>query len=241
MPEPTTGTQDGQNPGGNEEPTTGTQPGQNAGGNTTGAPAGVALTQADIERAQAEVRRAADREHKKERDVLTERLKTLEDEKAKRDEAELSELQKAQKVAADAEVRRVAAEQALATAQVTALRANLVSQNAASLPAAYRAQITGDTQEEITASITATQAAFDADRTAMIQRLAAMTPEQIRQEFGDVGAALAERMQGKPTPSVGAPTNPPGQQAPPAAKTIEDMDQNEFMAEMAKQGIRVQL
>ena len=191
-------------------------------GETTGPPGGgdKPLTQADVDRAvQARLKREQAKAAKATAELQAEldRLKAAEAERAN---AELSEIDRATKTAAEAQAAVKAAEAAQAAAEQKALLATAIANDAADLPNIYRQLVSGDTDEAIAESITEARKQFDADRAGLAQRIATLTPEQIADEFGEPGKALAERLAGRP-PSIGNQTNA-GEQpgAPPPVKPL---------------------
>jgi hypothetical protein len=137
----------------------------------TAPPAGdKALTQADVDRIVQE--RLARERGKLEREAgksvaeLQARLTEYEQAEKARAEAELSEVEKAQKAAAEAVARADAAEAARLAAETSALRATLIATEIASLPRAYKALVTGDTEDAIRESIIAAKAEYEADHPA---------------------------------------------------------------------------
>lgn len=121
-----------------------------------------------------------------------------------RRQAEMTDLEKAQAAAKSAEERAAAAEAARQAAEVGTLRANLIAIEAAALPTVYKQLVAGTDEETIKQSIATAQAAFTADREAVLGSILTLTPDQLA-ELGENGRALAERMHGRQ--SIGsAPT-----------------------------------
>jgi multidrug efflux pump subunit AcrA (membrane-fusion protein) len=194
----------------------------NTGADGTGATAGTGvLTQEQVNalvgKARTDAAAKAQREAEKRTAELQAELETLRAAAEARKLAEMTELEKAQAEAAEAKRQAQEATQAAASARTDALRANLIATQAATLPPAYKAQVTGDDQDAITASIAEVQAHYEAAQTEFVASLARMAPEQIAEQFGEAGKALAERLSGRQVPSIGSPGNtsaPPSQQAP---------------------------
>jgi hypothetical protein len=205
MADETTGTQDGQNPGGTA-PDTGTPPG-GAPAPTTGT-----FTKDDVDRAAAEARRA---EQKRIKDLQAEnataqaRLAEFEAADKARQDAELTEVEKARKLTEEAQKKIADAEARAHQAEIGAMRAGMLSQVAQGLPSAYQRQVTGEEPEAIKASIAEWQEAWDKTRQGVakevIAELLTATPDQIEKTYGDAGKALAQLLAGQPLSIGGAP------------------------------------
>jgi len=215
------------------------QPDDDAG--ETGAPSGGQYTQADVDKAIKSRLKRAEAKAARERKELEDRLAGFEQAEADRAKAEMGEVERATAEAAEAKAAAEQARSALAQAQRDALRANLIAANARELPAPYQQLVTGDDEEAIAASIAQAQEQHRADRAEQLKQLAAMTPEQVEQAFGDEGKALAERLKGK-APSVGAPSNAPGQpEISTDTPSIKDMNPEQLKKALAAKGVRVRL
>lgn len=156
------------------------------------AAAAAARREADAKRRAAE-KRAAE---------LEAELQKYRDEAQARKDAELSEIERANKAAAEAAAKAADAEARAAAAEIARTRADLIAADpeAAALPAAYKALVTGTDPETLAESLAATKAQFAADREAIL-----------------AGAA------GKP-PSLGTPSAVPAQ--PTAAPSSGEWDDN---------------
>lgn len=191
----------------------------------TGAGGDKQLTQAEVDRIVADRLARAERKAAAERAELQAKLDAYTQAEEERKMAELSEVEKAQKAAADAKAEADAARAEAQAATNRALRAELLSQHAADLPASYKAQIAGATEEEILESIGKARETFEADRgriskatqETLFRDVATLTPEQLAEKYGEVpeAAAVIARLTGKPV-SVGSPSAAGGQPSPPA-------------------------
>ena len=114
-------------------------------------------------------------------------LEALRKEKEERALAELSEIEKAQKAADDAAKKAAELEAALNSERINSLRATIISNEAATLPAAYKALITGSDEAAIKESVASAKAAFEADRAAYLSGIS--TPEDLK-ALGEVGEKL---------------------------------------------------
>lgn len=181
-------------------------------GTGAGANAG-ALTQEQVDKIVADRLARAERKAEAQRAELQAKVDGYERAEEERKAAEMSEVEKAQKAASEAKAEAEAARAEAAAERVRALRADLISQHAADLPPAYKAQVAGTTDEEITESIATARAAYEADRgnvsAAVVQELLTLTPEQVADKYGEAGKALAGRLAGRPV-SVGSPSNAGG-------------------------------
>ena len=194
-------------------------------GGTGAAPTGKTFTQAEVDKIAADRAARAERKAAAEKAELQAKLDGYTQAEEERKAAELSEVEKAQKAAADAAAARQEAEARALAAETRALRADLLSQHAADLPASYKAQITGATEEDIIESISRARETFEADRggiskatqETLFRDVATLTPEQLTEKYGEVpeAAAVIARLTGKPV-SVGSPSAAGGQPSPPA-------------------------
>jgi len=100
--------------------------------------------------------------------TLQAELEALRKEKEDRALTELSEIEKAQKAAEDAAKRATELEAALTSERINSLRANIIANEAATLPLAYKALITGGDEDAIKASVASAVSAFEADRAAIL-------------------------------------------------------------------------
>lgn len=202
------------------------QGGDNGGAGTgAGADAGKTVPQAEVDRIVADRLARAERKAAAERAELQAKLDAYTQAEEERKTAELSEVEKAQKAAADAKAEADAARAEAQAATNRALRAELLSQHAADLPASYKAQIAGATEEEILESIGKARETFEADRggiskatqETVFRDVATLTPEQLTEKYGEVpeAAAVIARLTGKPV-SVGSPSAAGGQPSAPA-------------------------
>lgn len=198
-----------------DEPT-GTQAGDTPGDDKTtqqptgGQPqAGKTYTQEEFDRSAAAIRREADKKattEKQRADGLAQKVADFE-------ASQLSEAEKLQRERDDAKAENDRLRYETETLRVGQLRANIVLRDAATLPAVYRERVTGNTEDEITASIATLKSQHATDlkaaHTDFLRAVASMTPEQIKEQFGDEGAALADRLAQKPA-SLGGTSSLPG-------------------------------
>jgi hypothetical protein len=197
--------------------------GTNTGADGTGAAAGTGvLTQEQVNALVGKARQDAAAKAQREADKRTAELQAELDkfraDAEARKLAEMSELEKAQAEAAEARRLVQEATQAAASARIDALRANLIATQAATLPPEYKALVTGDDQDTITASIAEVQTRYVAAQTEFVATLSRMAPEQVVEQYGEAGKALADRLAGRQVPSIGSPPNasaPPSQSEPP--------------------------
>jgi len=190
----------------------------NAAGGTGAGVAGQ-FTQADMDKVVtdrlAREKRSLEAAHAK---TLAERdaeLQKYRDAEAAQQAAAMSELEKAQKVASDAQAETARLQTQVADANIQTLRANLLAVEAPDLPSEFRVQVTGADEEAIKASIAEARMKYQERQKAWLADVASLTPEQLVAKYGEEARPLAERLSGKVL-SIGSPTAAtPGQ--PPLA------------------------
>jgi hypothetical protein len=106
----------------------------------------------------------------------------------------------------------------------------------------YRASVAGDEAEAIEASIAEARKSYDRDqqiaRGKLLRELAMASVDELEAMYGDDIKPLLERLKGR-APSIGQPSNAGKQPSPPNPnKAIEDMTDEEFRAQMAREGVR---
>lgn len=168
-----------------------------AAGSDTGAQAtagsadtGKTFTQDEFNRG-VEARLARERAKYEKQEALSKaelqaKLDEYEAAKVAAERAKLDETERAKLEAKEALEAAAAAKSELAAAQLSATRANLIAENAATLPAVYKAAITGPDAETITASIEAIKTQYEADAEAI--RAGGKPPPQNLGAAGKVGS-----------------------------------------------------
>lgn len=173
-------------------------------------------------RAKAAEKRAAEAEA--ERDALRAA-------EAERKAAEMTEVERAAQAKADAEARAQAAEERAQRATTDALRATMIADHAADLPAPFKQSIGGATQDELQESIERARGEYDTLRVALTQETVAtiradlrnLTDEQLAEKYGDDGKDLIALRAGRPV-NIGNPSNAGGSAPPAPAQTNMSQD-----------------
>lgn len=128
------------------------------------------------------------------------RLRELEEAEETRKREQMSEVERA-KADLEAERNRAAEyEKQLSAERINSLRANIIANEAATLPVAYKALITGSDEATIKESVASAVSAFEADRAAYLSGIT--TPEQLK-ALGEAGEKLFATVTAKG--SIGAP------------------------------------
>lgn len=211
--------------------------GDTAAGQGTAPPAGKSFSQDDVDRMIADrlarEKRAAD----KRASELEAELAGYRDDAEKRKAAEMSEAEKAAQARAEAEARAQAAEDRLRQAEVRALRAEIISAEAADLPATYKAQVTGEDADAIRESLASVRDQHKADAADLLRRVSGMAPEDLVAQFGeDAAAPLAARLTGKPQ-NVGAAPRPGTVATPPDEWSPDNNTPEAWRKERERRGI----
>jgi len=200
----------------------------------TGAGAAGQFTQADIDKIVtdrlAREKRSLETAHNK---TLAERdaeLQKYRDAEAAQQAAAMSELEKAQKAATDAQAETAKLQAQVADANLQTLKANLLAVEAPDLPVEFRVQVTGADEEAIKASIAEARTKHQERQKAWLADVASLTPEQLVAKYGEEARPLAERLSGKVL-SIGSPTAATPGQVPlagewdpnkPATQTLDN-------------------
>lgn len=158
-----------------------------------------------------------------ETDSLKARLAELEAERAKAEEAKLSEFERAQKAAKDAEDRAALAEAVAQQERITARRATLVASDPKPLPVVFRERVTGDTDDEIAASIEEQHEAHIAMLAQFAMTLSKTGADELTELIGEEPAkAFLARYEPPAEERLPSPVSGPsaagGQPKSPAAK-----------------------
>lgn len=216
--------------GGDAQTTTGAQ--------DTGAAPPTGMTQAQVDRIVQERLSRAEAKWQEREAGLQAELETHRKAEEERQQAEMTEVERAK---AEAEKARADAQAALATAEqerLRATRADLISQQAPDLPAAYKQLISGADEDAITASIAEARNAYLADERAALERVLDLPAEQLKARYGPEGAqALADRLAGLPR-NVGAPSNAGNQPQVPADWGQGNDSQQAWIRERGRLGLR---
>lgn len=167
---------------------------------TTGTAPEKTFTQAEIDKMITDRLSRERKAGEKNTAELQAELEALRKEKEDRALAELTEIEKAQKAAEEAAKRAGELELALTSERVNSLRANIIANEAATLPQAYKALITGSDEATIKESVASALSAFEADRAAYLSGIT--TPEQLK-ALGEAGEKLFATVTAKG--SIGAP------------------------------------
>jgi hypothetical protein len=182
-------------------PIEGTEP---AAADTGAAPAPKMVSQEQVNdlvgRARVEARKVAEAEMARlqaERDELAAKVKAAED-------AQLSEIERATKLANEAMMRAEQEAAARKASEVRAMRAEAVAIHGADLLPIYRAQVTGSDADTVLSSIDLLRKQQTEDAREHVRRVAALGDEERKTVLGDdlAGAFGAPRV---PTPSIGSP------------------------------------
>ena len=229
-------------PTGEVEPGTDTGADSSGAGTAAGAQAGDearTFTQEEVNRILAEQRRKIEPKSAELTDLRS-KLAAFEQAEADRKAAQMTELEKAQAVAAEAAKRAEAAEAREQAAQQAAMRANLVAAKGADLPELFRGRVTGSTEEEVLASLQEQRQAVADLQTQFVRDLSAALSERIAETYGEAGQALAARLAGTPV-SIGAPPAPTGQPAVPQPwdPRTPPTDMNAVYDRLAQMGVQV--
>lgn len=184
-----------------------------------GADAGKTFTQADVDRIAQERAAREKRNADKKLAELQAKIDEHEAEAERKRQEALTEEQRKEEARLAAEKRAAELETQLATERTARLRSELIAAEAAHLPAAYKARVTGEGEDEIKASIAKAVEDYQQDNAGKLdasglRQAMALAPEARLERYGpELGAALNE-MAKTPAQSVGSPSNAQGQ--PPA-------------------------
>lgn len=190
----------------------------------------------DVDAIAARARKKAEAE----RDAAIARVAELEAAEKARAEAAMTEQERREAQIAERERAAVEREAKAVEREREAVKARAIAANAPTLPVAYHAAITGETEEELAESIAAAVAAYQQDTAPAVQSvladLAALTPEQVAEKYGDAGKAIADRLQGNPV-SIGAQGNAGTNASPPEPFGPKNMTVPAWRKERERRGI----
>lgn len=180
------------------------------------------------------------------RQELQGQLEAMRDAEEARQQAEMTELERAQATEQAAREELVQLRADSEAAQLQLLRTETISRVAGTLPHAYQSLVEGATVEEIEASIEDVKTTFNEDTlrilTEAFRDVAVGSVEEIAQKYGEEPTkALCERLQGQP-PSIGSPSTGAGgvqPPPPPADVPIGNMNAEQLKADLAKQGVTI--
>lgn len=185
---------------------------------TGGGGDGKKFDQADVDKI---VQDRLDRERKKEPvtpPAVQAELEELRAAEAAREEENRTELESAQAATLKAEEAAEASKAEAVEATRKRIIAEGIAEGGGDLPAAYRATVTGATEDEVKTSVQQAQAAYVEDTAAAgesaVRFVFSASPEELVERFGEeFGAEIARRVNGEPV-NVGSETNPGGDPAP---------------------------
>jgi len=208
-------------------------------------PAAPMITREQEDAIAARARRDADaraRAAEKRADAVEAELDAFRAADAERKAAEMTEVERAAQAKADAEARAQAAEERAQRATADALRATMIADHAADLPAPFKQAIGGATPDELQESIEKAREEYKILHVALTQEMVAtmladlrnLTDEQLAQKYTEGGNELVALRVGSPV-NIGNPSNAGGLAPPEPTGTNRNQDLREVLRQRGQE------